>query len=200
MPWSISITKDSRNESGRVYKYRAPVGACFSKIYEKKYIYILNCSFSRLRRTTVPTTAFLIWPALNFRHYPYQVIRIEAMDLFGSPKFSSRVKYLLEEHHVPGLAVALVQNETVVSAGYGNASLDPQKDCTPDTLFDIASASKSLTAASVGLLIADEKHPDLKYESTMSDLLPGDFVMPGVGYTEAVTVEDILSHRTGMPR
>ena len=32
----------------------------------------------------------------------------------------------------------------------------------------------------------------------MSKLLPGDFVMPGEGYTETVTVEDVLSHRTGM--
>jgi CubicO group peptidase (beta-lactamase class C family) len=31
----------------------------------------------------------------------------------------------------------------------------------------------------------------------MAKLLPGDFVMPGQGY-EGVTLEDILSHRTGL--
>lgn len=122
-----------------------------------------------------------------------------AMDLLRSPKFSSRVEELMEQHHVPGLAIAIVQNETMASAGFGKASLDPPKPCTADTLFDIASASKSLTAASVGLLVDDDKYPHIQYGAVMSKLLPEDFVMPGEGYTEGVTVEDMLSHRTGMP-
>lgn len=105
----------------------------------------------------------------------------------------------MKQHHVPGLAIAIVQNETIASAGYGKASLDPSKPCTADTLFDIASASKSLTAASVGLLVHDDKkYPEVQYEATMSSLLPDDFVMSGEGYTGGVTVEDVLSHRTGM--
>lgn len=97
------------------------------------------------------------------------------------------------EHHVPGLAIAILQNETTASAGYGKSSLHPSKPCTADTLFDIASASKSLTAASVALLVNDEKYPEVQWEATMSSLLPGEFEIPGV------TVEDILSHRSGMP-
>ncbi|KAJ9252937.1 hypothetical protein DTO207G8_4457 [Paecilomyces variotii] len=34
----------------------------------------------------------------------------------------------------------------------------------------------------------------------MSNLLPGDFVTSEAGYTESITVEDILSHRSGIPR
>lgn len=44
----------------------------------------------------------------------------------------------------------------------------------------------------------DEKYPEVQYEAIMSSLLPEDFVMSEEGYTENVTVEDILSHRTGM--
>ncbi|KAI8634286.1 beta-lactamase family protein [Xylariaceae sp. FL1651] len=122
------------------------------------------------------------------------------MDYAHSLDFPSRVEGLMQRHHVPGLAIAIVQGERTFSAGYGMASLDPPKPCTPDTLFDIASCSKSLTAASVGLLVHDnERYPEVQYEATMSSLLPEDFVMPGKGYTEGVTVEDILSHRTGMP-
>ena len=102
-------------------------------------------------------------------------------------------------HHVPGLAIAIVKDGVIASKGYGMASLNPPAPCTADTLFDIASASKSLTAASVGLLVNDdEKYPDVQYEATMSSLLPDDFVMPDDGYTKTVTVEDILSHRSGM--
>ena len=105
----------------------------------------------------------------------------------------------MEKHHIPGLAVAIVQGDRIASQGWGKAQLSPPKECTADTLFDIASASKSLTAASVGLLVADEeKHPHVKYDAIMSQLLPGDFEMPDQEYTKSVTVEDVLSHRTGM--
>ncbi|KAM4065674.1 beta-lactamase [Hirsutella rhossiliensis] len=115
-----------------------------------------------------------------------------------SDDFSAQIKELIEECHVPGLALAVVQGDEVASAGFGKATLDPPRDCTADTLFDIASASKSLTAASVALLVNDdEKYPDVKYDAAMSALLPDDFVMPGNDHDD-VTVEDILSHRTGM--
>lgn len=123
------------------------------------------------------------------------------MDYLQSPDFSSRVEELMKKNHVPGLAVAILEGERTFSAGYGFASLDPPKPCTADTLFDIASSSKSMTAASVGLLVRDnDRYPDVQYDAILSSLLPGDFVMPGQGYTEGVTVDDILSHRTGMPR
>ncbi|ETS76083.1 hypothetical protein PFICI_11470 [Pestalotiopsis fici W106-1] len=122
------------------------------------------------------------------------------MDLFNSPEFSSHVESLLEEHHVPGIAIALVQDEHVASKGYGYALLEPRKPCTADTLFDIASCSKSLTAASVALLVESDEYPDVKWDAKMSDLLPDDFVLSEESYTKDVTVEDVLSHRTGVPR
>ncbi|PLN84989.1 beta-lactamase family protein [Aspergillus taichungensis] len=121
------------------------------------------------------------------------------MDIFNSAGFPSHVEDLMKEHHVPGLAIAVVQNDTITSAGYGQASLSPATRCTPDTLFDIASASKSMTAASVGLLVNNnDEYPEVQYEATMSSLLLDDFVMSEEQHTKGVTVEDILSHRSGM--
>ena len=123
------------------------------------------------------------------------------MDLFNSAEFTTRVEKLMKEWHVPGLAIAVVQNDTIASNGYGNATLSPDKPVTGDTLFDIASSSKSLTAASVAFLVADDnRFPKVKWESLMSELLPDDFVMSESTYTESITVEDVLSHRTGLPR
>ncbi|GBF65024.1 hypothetical protein TMEN_7741 [Trichophyton mentagrophytes] len=120
------------------------------------------------------------------------------MDVLKSPEFVEYVKNTIDRYHVPGVAIAVVQGEHIESAAFGKASLDPPEDCTPDTLFDIASTSKSLTAASVALLVDDnEKYPQIQYDARMADLLPGDFVMPGDEH-EDVTLEDILSHRTGM--
>ena len=122
------------------------------------------------------------------------------MDLFNSPEFASHVEDLMREWHVPGLAIAVTHNDSVVSNGYGKASLKSEKPATADTLFDIASCSKSLTAASVGLLIADnDNYPQLQWDTSVSKLLPDDFVMSSDGYTENITVEDILSHSTGLP-
>ena len=105
----------------------------------------------------------------------------------------------MNQYHVPGLSIALVQNGTIASAGYGMASIELSRPCTADTIFDIASASKSLTAASVALLVDDnDNYPEVQYEAIMADLLPDDFKVTGLGYTEGITVEDVLSHRTGM--
>lgn len=123
------------------------------------------------------------------------------MDLLRSPEFATHVKSLLAEHHVPGVAIAIVKDGETVSAGFGQASIEPAVPFEADTLQDIASASKSITAASVALMVADnENFPEVQWDSVVSDLLPEDFVMPDESYTRSVTVDDILSHRSGMPR
>jgi CubicO group peptidase (beta-lactamase class C family) len=61
----------------------------------------------------------------------------------------------------------------------GVANLHDPAECTSDTLYDIASSSKSLTAASVALLVQDDKnHPEVQWDTPLYDLLPEDFVMP----------------------
>lgn len=121
------------------------------------------------------------------------------MDYFLSDKFKARAEALIAKYKVPGLTVAITHNERIESLAFGLATLEPPVLCTTDTLFDIASASKSMTAASVALLIEDKRFPEVQYDAIMSELLPGDFVMPTEALTTQVNVDDILSHRTGMP-
>lgn len=124
----------------------------------------------------------------------------QIISFFKSEHFKNRVNNLLAEWHAPGLSLAIVSNKNVSSQGFGLASLDPETPCTPDTIFDIASSSKSLTAAAVGLLVEDdEKYQAVKWDAKMHDLLPEDFVLNKDSFTEEVTVEDILSHRSGVP-
>lgn len=108
----------------------------------------------------------------------------------------------MEEWHVPGLAISIVQHDVVASKGYGYAIIDEKKPIpvTGDTVFDIASSSKSMTAAAIALLVEDdENYPKVKWNTLVSELLPDDFVMSLEEYTKSITVEDILSHRTGLP-
>lgn len=122
------------------------------------------------------------------------------MELLESATLTSLVEHLLEQNNIPGLCIAVVHDDEVASTGYGVASYEDKISCTGDTLFDIASCSKSLTAAAVALLVDDRKYPKVQYTALMSDLLPDDFVMFSPAYTHGITVEDVLSHRTGMAR
>lgn len=121
------------------------------------------------------------------------------MDLLNSSAFRQHVEALMEQYHLPGLSIAVSQNDTTESTGFGVSSRVAQKAATADTLYDIASSSKSLTAASVALLVEDnEKFPEVQWTTPLHELLPEDFVMPTPELTKRITVEDILSHRTGM--
>ena len=60
--------------------------------------------------------------------------------------------------------------------------------------------SKAFTAAALSLLVDDnEEYPDVQWNAPVSKLIRDDFVLSDSRYTEEVTVEDILSHRSGLP-
>lgn len=121
------------------------------------------------------------------------------MDLLNTSAFRQHVEALMKTYHLPGLSISICQNETITFAGFGVLSRESQKAATADTLYDIASSSKSLTAACVALLVEDnENFPEVQWTTPMHELLPDDFVMPTPELTKRTTVEDVLSHRTGM--
>jgi CubicO group peptidase (beta-lactamase class C family) len=86
-----------------------------------------------------------------------------------------------------------------VQQSFGLARLS-DVPCTRNTIFDLGSCSKSTTAAAVALLVQDNiKYPNVQWETPVSELLPEEFVMNEAEHTRLITVEDILSHRTGLP-
>lgn len=58
--------------------------------------------------------------------------------------------------------------------------------------------SKAFVSSAVSLLVDDDR-PDVQWTTPVSKLIRDDFVLSDSGYTEMVTVEDILSHRSGLP-
>ena len=68
----------------------------------------------------------------------------------------------------------------------------------PETLFYAGSTTKAFCAASASLLVDDdEKHKNFQWETHLSQLIRDDFVLPDPYWTEHITLEDALSHRTG---
>lgn len=71
---------------------------------------------------------------------------------------------------------------------------------TPNTLFYTGSTTKAFTAAVFSSLVDDEKFPKLQWTTPVSEIIRDDFVLEDEYSTRHVTFEDVLCHRTGMPR
>lgn len=92
----------------------------------------------------------------------------------------------------PGCAAgASLDGDTVFSAGYGMADVENGVPVDPATRFDIASISKSFTAASI-LLLADRGVVGL--DDSIRVWLPE--LPPG---WDEVTIDDLLHHTSGVP-
>jgi CubicO group peptidase (beta-lactamase class C family) len=98
---------------------------------------------------------------------------------------------------VPGCAIAAVRDEDVVlAAGWGRRDLEADLPVTPDTLFAIGSTTKAFTVATVGALVDDGL---LEWERPLRDYLP-DLRLHDPVVTDRLSIVDLLSHRSGLPR
>lgn len=122
-----------------------------------------------------------------------------ASSWLDAPQTASHISQLMDSFHVPGLTIAIVDGSDICAQAFGYACIETQKPCTPHTLFDIASCSKALTAISVAMLVESNDFPEMRWDSVMSELLSHDFVLSSPEATKEVTIEDILSHRSGLP-
>jgi CubicO group peptidase (beta-lactamase class C family) len=85
------------------------------------------------------------------------------------PAINGVVTSYVSDHHVPGLSVAVIDRGHVIfTQGYGLADIENNVAATADTLYRIASLSKSVTATATIKLVeagktgARRPHPDLQ--------------------------------------
>jgi CubicO group peptidase (beta-lactamase class C family) len=103
---------------------------------------------------------------------------------------------LREKSGVPGLAIAIVHADKVVYLkGFGVRELDKPDLIDADTVFQLASVSKPLTATVIAGAVGDGI---VKWDSKTSDLDPA-FRLSGDYVSAEVTLRDLLCHRTGLP-
>jgi CubicO group peptidase (beta-lactamase class C family) len=96
-----------------------------------------------------------------------------------------------------GVAVAVVKNDKLCFAGgFGLRDRDAVKSVDADTLFAIGSATKAFT--SMVLSIYASTHP-ISLDDSITNYAP-DFKMQDDATSTVMTLVDILSHRTGLPR
>jgi CubicO group peptidase (beta-lactamase class C family) len=70
------------------------------------------------------------------------------------PGLDAYVEAAMRDWQVPGLALAIVRNDSVIYArGYGTTEVGGGTPVDEHTLFAIASTTKALTAAALGMLV-----------------------------------------------
>jgi CubicO group peptidase (beta-lactamase class C family) len=107
------------------------------------------------------------------------------------------IQAAMRDWEVPGLAIAVVRNDSVLFArGYGVVELGQASPVDEHTLFAIASTSKAFTSASLAMLVDEGK---LSWDDRVTKHLPGFHLMdPYV--TRELTIRDLLTHRAGVAR
>ncbi|WP_395094445.1 serine hydrolase [Armatimonas sp.] len=96
----------------------------------------------------------------------------------------------------PGAAIAVVTPEGSYVQGYGVKKLGGDERVSPETLFPIASVTKAFTATACACLVDDGK---LAWDDPVRKHLPGFRLLDSTADAN-VTIRDLLSHRTGLPR
>ena len=102
----------------------------------------------------------------------------------------------MEEYKVPGLAVAVAQGDEIIyEKGFGLRDLASRAEVTPQTIFGVASLTKSITAIAVAKLVDQGK---VSFDDLVVKHLP-EFCLPGGADASRVTIRHLLTHTSGMP-
>ncbi|MBB1401605.1 serine hydrolase [Pseudoalteromonas sp. SG45-1] len=110
-------------------------------------------------------------------------------------KVDDVIKASMARFDVPGMAVAIVENDKVIFAkGFGVTNLDTNKKVNKDTLFGIASNTKAFTTAALAKLVDEGK---LSWDDRVIDHLP-EFRLYDSYVTREMRIRDLLSHRSGL--
>jgi CubicO group peptidase (beta-lactamase class C family) len=117
------------------------------------------------------------------------------MDRIGT--LGDYIQEAMRSWQIPGAAVAVVRGDEVLHmAGYGMRNIETQQPVTPNTRFAIASMTKAFTSMGVALLVDDGK---VTWDAPVQEYLPW-FRLKDSYASEHISLRDMLSHRSGLPR
>jgi CubicO group peptidase (beta-lactamase class C family) len=111
--------------------------------------------------------------------------------------FDEYVTDAMNDWQVPGLAVAVVKDDSIVLAkGYGVRQIGKPEAVNEHTLFAIGSNTKAFTVTALGMLVQEGR---LSWDDPVTKHLKG-FQLYDPYVTREITVRDLLCHRSGYPR
>ena len=106
-------------------------------------------------------------------------------------KVDDYVRAQMRERHIPGASVAVIKNgKTVRVSGYGLANVELNVPVTKDTVFEIGSVTKQVTAAAIMLLVEEGK--------INLDARVGTYLSNAPEIWKKVTIRHLLTHTSGV--
>lgn len=109
---------------------------------------------------------------------------------------SDLISATLDSFNIPSISMAVVKGGEVIYQGsFGlKSTTDESSAVDENSLYAIASLSKAFTAASIGMLVDEDK---LNWDDKVKDHLPW-FEMHDSYVSEHLTISDLLCHRSGL--
>ena len=109
----------------------------------------------------------------------------------------AEINKILKDNHAAGVAVAVVEkNKVIFAKGFGYRDVDNKIPVTVNTQFAIGSCTKAFTASVIGIL---QKEKSISFDKPITTYLP-DLKFYSSDLTNHITLRDMMSHRTGLPR
>ncbi len=140
-----------------------------------------------MKRSTLVVT-FLLLSSITFSQTSFQKT---------FPVIDKYIDSLLKDWNVPGLALGIVyKDQLIYSKGYGYRDLERKLPVQASTLFPIASNTKLFTATAAAML---EQEGKLNLDKPVRNYMPS-LTFSNDELNAKVTLRDMLSHRTGLPR
>ena len=110
--------------------------------------------------------------------------------------FDEYVAQAARDWRVPGLAIAIVKDDSLVFAkGYGVAEQGKSARATEHTRFAIGSTTKAMTTAALAMLVDDGK---VRWDDRVIEHIPELQLFDSYA-TRELTIRDLLTHRSGLP-
>src|SRR5262245_37615323 len=119
-------------------------------------------------------------------------------------KLDGIVKRAMEQTGVPGISVAVVfYDQVVYQNGYGVRSTETKEPVHAETVFQLASLSKPVSATIMAGLVGGGKWNNFEegkfaWEDPIIKYAPN-VVLSDRWVTEHVTFKDLFAHRSGLP-
>ncbi len=111
-------------------------------------------------------------------------------------KIDDVVREAMKQFDVVGAGVVIVKDGRIYHIkGYGFKEIGKPGRVDEKTLFAIASNTKAFTSAALAILVSEGK---IRWQTKVIDIIP-EFRMYNPYVTENFMIEDLLTHRSGLP-
>jgi D-alanyl-D-alanine carboxypeptidase len=134
--------------------------------------------------------------ALHYLTLPLLIACISSIshNAFANSQVDVFISKQMKEQNIPGLGILVMQNgKTIKNQGFGFSNLELRTPVTPDSVFQLASASKHFTAFAILTLVDKGKISSL--DDTVNKYLSGK--VPD--NLKIITIRQLLSHTSGLP-